>query len=250
MGAGILAPGYIQIPGVLWARFFPDTIIHIYLVIISAVVLMARVRLFAQRLLRQQNSFFRMLLFFHGPSVEDSWWHFFRVCAWACEILCPIFSCHRSPLRGKCSSQSSCHDSMLVCHSWKKWEPTAPLIKFDSNPVEKTTSPNAIIFGLPGLSLRAVYYFSTLARLREVLGPGLIEKHLKNQIIPPSLASTWMPGNQFFNQTKYFSYRPVSGLLGRVPRQYIRAVCESSYDKNKENDAAATVRCIARWPVS
>ena len=63
MGAGKLAPGYIQIPGVPWARFPPDTITHIYLVIISAVVLMARVRLFAQRLLHQQNSFFLMLFF-------------------------------------------------------------------------------------------------------------------------------------------------------------------------------------------
>ena len=91
MGAGILAPGYIRIPGVPWVRSSPDTIIHIYIytVIISAVLLKARVRLFAQRLLHQQNSFFHMIFF--GPSVEDSWWHDVRVCAWAFETLCPSF---------------------------------------------------------------------------------------------------------------------------------------------------------------
>ena len=63
MGAGILAPGHIRIPDVPWAKDSPDTIIHIYMVIISAVLLKARVRLFAQRLLHQQNSFFRMFFF-------------------------------------------------------------------------------------------------------------------------------------------------------------------------------------------
>ena len=64
--------------------------IYIYTVIISAVLLKARVRLFAQRLLHQQNSFVHRILFF-GPSVEDSWWHDVRVCAWAFETLCPSF---------------------------------------------------------------------------------------------------------------------------------------------------------------
>ena len=59
------------------------------MVFISAVLLKARVRLFAQRLLHQQNGFF--LMFFYDPSVEDSWWHDFRVCAWAFETLCPSF---------------------------------------------------------------------------------------------------------------------------------------------------------------
>ena len=63
MGAGILAPGHIRIPDVPWARASPDTIIHIYMVIISAVLLKARVRLFAQRLLHQQNGFFLMFFF-------------------------------------------------------------------------------------------------------------------------------------------------------------------------------------------
>ena len=60
------------------------------MVIISAVLLKVRVRLFAQRLLHQQNGLF-LMFFFHDPSVEDSWKNDLRVCAWAFETLCPSF---------------------------------------------------------------------------------------------------------------------------------------------------------------
>ena len=170
------------------------------MVIISAVLLKARVRLFAQRLLHQQNGFF--LMFFLRPICRRQLVaRFSRLCMGIWNIMPKFFLCDRSPLPGKCSSQCSCRDSMLACHGWKKWEPTAPLLKFGGKSVEQATSPNGFKAGLRGLSLRAVYYFSTLARLREVSGPGLARKQLKNQIVPPSLASTWMPVNQFFDQT-------------------------------------------------
>ena len=150
------------------------------MVIISAVLLKARVRLFAQRLLHQQSGFF-LMFFFYDPAVEDSWWHDFRLCARAFETLCPSFffvtgrQCQEN-VQASARVATACLHFMVE----ESGSPPPRLLSSAVNPWSRQRHPMALKL-VSGVCLYVRSIICDLDRLREISGPGLARKQLKTK---------------------------------------------------------------------
>ena len=217
------------------------------MVIISAVLLKARVRLFAQRLLHQQSGFF-LMFFFYDPAVEDSWWHDFRLCARAFETLCPSFffvtgrQCQEN-VQASARVATACLHFMVE----ESGSPPPRLLSSAVNPWSRQRHPMALKL-VSGVCLYVRSIICDLGSFERGFGTRFGQKTIKNKIVTPSLASTWMPVNRFFEKNYIIEVVPSVDAWVGCHDITLGAVGDSLFDKNPMIDATESVRCITRSP--